>query len=1144
MSNANVLTGDSHWPVFWGSLAVLLVTWGLVPTQAGIFAVETITRSSSALFNRSTSFMPAENQLSQLSVRYAQSTYGIATLNETLPPYMARNFTLAPFKPSQHVLDTTGSQGTWTSETTMYSLDMYCAPSFAIRDPTGKWDTVTYKSIGGCNVTMGLTGNITQGSNPNTIYSPLLAAKQYTAMHIGYWGYTGSADFYLEGYCPTERNGTFYAAFTRNKARDEDPPNNVTAIFCEPSYYQQQVNATVDRHTQRPLDITALGEKKPLETNLFNATNWEAQMTTGTTGYDVRGDYMPTTSVPDYLEYVAGTNVSIGSGPSGVGLVQPLVGLSLAVNQLPFEEYLDWQALSRAYANAYRLMFSRTMVDILGDDFQSSQEMTGVKQYTTEAVVLEPVFTYILEALLGAISLATIMLLYLSVTRTRNLRTDPSTIASIMSLVADNEPLLVDFENLDCCTVPEVQKALGARRYRLVHDGKRATIETVATAADAIFATQRATTELQLQGAARDIAKPVRPKEFRMWTAVPFVSLFIALSIALAILFVRARANGLPLPSTIKLVQNILENYIPTALATLIEPMWVMINRLLCMLQPIEELRSCKAKAKDSIDLNYSSLPPQLTVFKALRSRHFVLATVCAMALLSNLLAIAFAGIFNQDLIEMQRATTFTPPFEMKFVSINGSIGPKSAQEYGSREPSGAYRGGNSQDQYLIAESNWTRGTPLPAWTNAEMFYLPYMAAETVDKANSTQYEAQTLAFGAELDCETLQYGVDYLARSRKERSTIWVDFNTTARPDSKIVGCATNISTALGYGPSRSGIPGRINETCVRGPSATEMTFKPEAAANATQSQKDACMTTVVLAWLRAPDGTCSGFPDRNLTSANSLFIRCRPRLVTSQGVVRTDAAGRLQKPIEAAKLITVDETSTSEMFSNDPVNLIGQSNQYLFKFLSGAWHNDSHAEDYMNYFAAREVNSSRLVDPAASVPTLGDVQAPLGKAYSRLFAIWLGANKEKLLVPRSDQTRGSIRGWTVSTERRLFLSTPMFAISEAILAIYAVVAIIVYLRRPGRYLARMPTSMAAIISLFAASAAVQDMRQTSHLDKKGRAEHLRLLDSWYGYGSYVGGGDGRVHIGIEKTPFVRVRSKSTWFDQKVRSIRKGSAV
>lgn len=143
------------------------------------------------------------------------------------------------------------------------------------------------------------------------------------------------------------------------------------------------------------------------------------------------------------------------------------------------------------------------------------------------------------------------------------------------------------------------------------------------------------------------------------------------------------------------------------------------------MLQPIEELRNCNARAKKSIDLNYSSLPPQFVVFKALRSKHFVLAAVCVMVLLANLLAVAFAGIFNQDTFDIMHSATFSPPFKMEFVPINGSIGPKNGQIFGSLEPSGAYRGGNSQDQFLIAESNFTRDTPLPSWTDEKMFYLP-----------------------------------------------------------------------------------------------------------------------------------------------------------------------------------------------------------------------------------------------------------------------------------------------------------------------------------------------------------------------------------------------------------------------------------
>lgn len=158
--------------------------------------------------------------------------------------------------------------------------------------------------------------------------------------------------------------------------------------------------------------------------------------------------------------------------------------------------------------------------------------------------------------------------------------------------------------------------------------------------------------------------------------------------------------------------------------------------------------------------------------------------------------------------------------------------------------------------------------------------------------------------------------------------------------------------------------------------------------------------MTTVVLGWLRAPDGSCGGFRDRDLTAQNSLFVRCRPKFVQGRATVRTDASGRIQNMVKGLNTSETDNNGLSKMFTNDPVNLMGQSNQYLFTFSGGGWHNDSHAEDFMNYFATRETNSSRLVDPTTAVPTLEDVEGSIGKAYSRLFAIWLGANKEKLLV------------------------------------------------------------------------------------------------------------------------------------------------
>jgi hypothetical protein len=194
------------------------------------------------------------------------------------------------------------------------------------------------------------------------------------------------------------------------------------------------------------------------------------------------------------------------------------------------------------------------------------------------------------------------------------------------------------------------------------------------------------------------------------------------------------------------------------------------------------------------------------------------------------------------------------------------------------------------------------------------------------------------------------------------------------------------------------------------------------------------------------------------------------------------------------------------------------------------------------MNHFIRRGSNSSRLIDPSLPPPTFGDVAKPLSDAYSKLFAIWLGTNEDLLLV-KSNSPEPALQAWIIEMKQHIFVSMPMFIIAEVILCIYTVVAVFVYIRRPGQYLARLPTSIASMIALFAASSAVQDLQGTSHLDKKERAKHLAAIDSRYGYGSYVGAGDGRIHVGIEKTPFVKTRSKTTWFERRVGSWRKGSS-
>src|SRR5690242_13637162 len=195
--------------------------------------------------------------------------------------------------------------------------------------------------------------------------------------------------------------------------------------------------------------------------------------------------------------------------------------------------------------------------------------------------------------------------------------------------------------------------------------------------------------------------------------------------------------------------------------------MWILMNRLLCLLQPLEELRGSRATAAKSIALNYNALPPQLTIFKAARAGHVVLVLVCAMSLLSNLLATTFAGLFFTAPVPISREVSFVPPLQARFAYVNGSSGPTSGSKPANTPfvPSGAYQGGMGEEHFLVSESNYTWNTSLPSWTDDNAMYLPFRASDLADQDKSKTYAARTKYFAATPNCRPLEWNVDYTFR-------------------------------------------------------------------------------------------------------------------------------------------------------------------------------------------------------------------------------------------------------------------------------------------------------------------------------------------------------------------------------------------
>jgi hypothetical protein len=83
-----------------------------------------------------------------------------------------------------------------------------------------------------------------------------------------------------------------------------------------------------------------------------------------------------------------------------------------------------------------------------------------------------------------------------------------------------------------------------------------------------------------------------RPLEMTWTVAGIFIAVLLQALTSLVALHFRIQKHlGLPLPSKSPVVTNIVLNYILVVFATFLQPFWVLLNRLLCVLEPFEELR-------------------------------------------------------------------------------------------------------------------------------------------------------------------------------------------------------------------------------------------------------------------------------------------------------------------------------------------------------------------------------------------------------------------------------------------------------------------------------------------------------------------------------------------------------------------------
>ncbi|CZS99632.1 uncharacterized protein RCO7_07940 [Rhynchosporium graminicola] len=1068
-----------HWAVFLAGTTMILIFWVITPLQSAIFNTGTVTRLIASDMGTSAGLVPLASQTTLLNVNFLNTAYGISWLQQQVPQFTTPNFAMFPFQPVV-TSSSTPSDESWSTDADIYSTSLICTPAEVLIEPKG----YKFSNGRGCSVSQVVLATTTFDT-------------QYMVSYIGYHG-NAVLDWSLNNpNCSKEHSNNFLAVWaSRDSLVQPGIYNNLTALFCQPSYLVEnlyvKVNASNGMVATANSLLAKVSDRKVQD--VFNTTNFEYLLGVGIQPEQERGNFQDTAILeqfPQLQEY------------SLTWPVTNMVGFAIAQNTTSIAGLADPQELHAAFERAHRLLFA-----VAFNALTSARNSTnlnnireGLRQDTVGAIIIVRTISVIVEIALGVIILLAISLWYYSNKRPCRLIRDPASIADVMSAV-QHESILGLFRNDGTMTAPILSQELTSQMFSvdIVRVHGKLSVRLLAKSLANIQPPSRSS------NSSTDVSsgnfKPVRPVELKY--SVGSILALVLLSSMGGITFLYSwsrNRNGITLPSRNQVVLSILQNYFPTIFATLLEPVWVILNRILCLLQPFDELRKGNATSAKTIQAKYTSLPPQLVVWRAIKSGHFLLAAVCIIAVSINILAVALSGLIIQgsaiETLPMKSSQQLSPKFSgLPIRNDTFNI--------------------NYYSHFYTVMSNSSGGTPHPPWIDQDRYYLPFKIGAvpiTTGAGNPLvlqDIQGVTTGFGAALKCFELSpaqaedNSVSFMILTKVDT----VDFSTSHLLENGTkIQCMGN---QLHHGTNGTKV--LIGEP-PNGATAFEA-FNPMIAVDDLEDD-GFCKTLLVAGWVRLSADKSPQVPgvirnntnsDRNLTS---IFIGCRPQLQVASFNVSVDTSGH----ILSARQISNFSSDMTEFFpaSSNVTALLSEANNLLGAANSDgfSWHNDSFTSDWFNSLLGQTIHSDVLVDPQAPLPLVGNATTITGALYTQLFALLLGLNTA-VFTKLEGAGITSLTLEVVVLEERLFISRVMFIMALILLGLQLIVAVLYYTHRPKRFLPRMPTSIASIIAFVAASRAVEDFDDNSRIDKSSGEQR-------YAYGRFIGT-DGKTHVGIER--------------------------
>ena len=848
---------------------------------------------------------------------------------------------------------------------------------------------------------------------------------------------------------------------------------NVTAQFCSANYYSQRVNATLVYPDFQVVSTEPVGPRSNLPETIFNATSFEYLIGLGQSATELNGDWPDITTIQQGLK-VEQLDISPPYGN--------MVGFALGNRSFGVQDYSDPRKMQQAFEAAHQLLFRLAINQLQGQDVS---QVEGKLYGKSTGIIMVPGFSIALELALVLIAISTFGVLIVNWNRHNKLQSDPASIQDFMRL-------LPDFDNPDPVltwsgsSTVELRQALHNQRFRLEYAHGTRHVQTKIRRIGALSLENLPSTRDEKFASQQQALQEVRPLGLALPAGILLGFTLLTTIIILAVLLHRAHAlGGLPRPSNNIIARQILINYIPTVFATILEPTWVLINRLLCTLQPFETLRACNVSAARSIALRYTSLPPQLVITRALRAKHYLLASVCTIALLANPLAIALSSIFQDSEVPQSRADTFRQLYLPQLTSIFLPYDYSAAQIL-QQEP---------LDHYYVLKSNFTDLAPLPPWTTRDLFFLPF-TAESAVLGDNIHYQAGTRAFGISSTCHTIATSAAGSTELELvSNGGLQIEFTATNANDFDQASCIA------------SSLAGNVRDP-----------YLPKMGKNSLESiySYENCPQSVfIAAWFR-PNFT--GQFDSNdrpeYSSFEYLVLSCEAQLRTAEFLTTVNKA---QQIVTAEHITPFEYEMTPYLDVGVDASTIVKDLNILMSSASQdeqvAWHTDVHAREYFNAVLKPLLNGTNT-DPSAPLPP-ASILAPLVEdLYTRIFAILLGLSPTAFV---ENPHNTSIQGNVIFDQHRIVMNPVMTFLAIAILSLNLLVATVLYAKRPGKWLPRMPTSIADVLAYVGSSGEIRKNLSYDEITVWGGGKR----ETRWGYGRFLGR-DGRWKIGIERWPLV----------------------